>query len=94
MATMVATLAWPQGALAGASFFLFGVGPIVWTITSTTLRQTVTPGAMLGRVSAMFLTVNMGPGRSAPRSAAWSARSGAKPRACGWRWPASCCRRR
>jgi len=60
MATMVATLAWPLGTLAGASFFLFGFGPIVWTITSTTLRQTVTPGAMLGRVSAMFLTVNMG----------------------------------
>ena len=60
MATMVATLRWPQGALAGTSFFLFGFGPIVWTITSTTLRQTVTPGAMLGRVSAMFLTVNMG----------------------------------
>jgi len=60
MAAMVATLAWPQGALAGASFFLFGFGPIIWTITSTTLRQTVTPGAMLGRVSATFLTVNMG----------------------------------
>ena len=60
MAAMVATLRWPQGVLAGASFFLFGFGPIVWTITSTTLRQTVTPGAMLGRVSAMFLTVNMG----------------------------------
>jgi predicted MFS family arabinose efflux permease len=60
MATMVATLAWPQGLLAGASFFLFGFGPIIWTIASTTLRQTVTPGAMLGRVSAMFLTVNMG----------------------------------
>ncbi len=60
MGTMVATLAWPQGALAGASFFLFGFGPIIWTITSTTLRQTVTSGAMLGCVSAMFLTVNMG----------------------------------
>jgi predicted MFS family arabinose efflux permease len=60
MAAMVATLRWPQGVLAGASFFLFGFGPIVWTITSTTLRQTVTPGAMLGRVSAMFLTANMG----------------------------------
>jgi predicted MFS family arabinose efflux permease len=60
MAVMVATLAWPHGTLAGLSFFLFGFGPIVWTITSTTLRQTVTPGAMLGRVSAMFLTVNMG----------------------------------
>lgn len=60
MATMVATLRWPQAALAAASFLLFGFGPIVWTITSTTLRQTVTPGALLGRVSAMFLTVNMG----------------------------------
>ena len=39
---------------------LFGVGPILWTISSTTLRQTVTPQAMLGRVSAIFLTVNMG----------------------------------
>jgi predicted MFS family arabinose efflux permease len=60
MAVMVATLVWPRGLLAGLSFFLFGFGPIVWTITSTTLRQTVTPGAMLGRVSALFLTVNTG----------------------------------
>jgi predicted MFS family arabinose efflux permease len=59
-ATMVATLAFPHGALAACSFFLFGVGPIVWTITSTTLRQTVTPQALLGRVSAIFLTVNAG----------------------------------
>ena len=60
MATMVATLLWPSGWVAGAAFFLFGVGPILWTISSTTLRQTVTPQAMLGRVSAIFLTVNMG----------------------------------
>jgi outer membrane lipoprotein SlyB len=46
--------------VAASSFFLFGAGPIVWTITSTTLRQTVTPAAMLGRVSAIFLTVNAG----------------------------------
>jgi predicted MFS family arabinose efflux permease len=59
-ATMVATLLVPSGVLAGLSFFLFGVGPIIWTITSMTLRQTVTPAAMLGRVSALFLTVNMG----------------------------------
>jgi predicted MFS family arabinose efflux permease len=58
--TMVATLALPSGALAGLAFFLFGAGPIIWTITSTTLRQTVTPGAMLGRVSAIFLTANTG----------------------------------
>jgi predicted MFS family arabinose efflux permease len=58
--TMVATLLWPSGVLAAASFFLFGVGPIVWTISSTTLRQTVTPLPVLGQVSAIFLTVNTG----------------------------------
>jgi predicted MFS family arabinose efflux permease len=59
-ALMVATLAVPSGVLAALSFFCFGVGPIIWAITSTTLRQAVTPGAMLGRVSAVFLTVNAG----------------------------------
>jgi predicted MFS family arabinose efflux permease len=59
-ATMVATLFVPSGVLAGMAFFLFGVGPIVWTITSTTLRQSITPHAMLGRVSAVFLAVNAG----------------------------------
>lgn len=57
---MAATLLWPTGALAALSFFMFGAGPILWAITSTTLRQTVTPGAMLGQVSAIFLTVNTG----------------------------------
>jgi predicted MFS family arabinose efflux permease len=59
-ALMVATLALPSGVLAAFSFFCFGAGPIIWSITSTTLRQAVTPGAMLGRVSAVFLTVNAG----------------------------------
>ncbi len=58
--TMAATLWWPHGALAAASFFLFGAGPIIWSIASTTLRQTVTPHAVLGQVSAIFLTVNTG----------------------------------
>jgi len=57
---MVATLLQPGFALAATSFFLFGAGPIIWTITQTTLRQTVTPGARLGQVSAIFLTVNTG----------------------------------
>lgn len=57
---MVATLWWPSAWLAAASFFLFGAGPGVWVVSSTTLRQTVTPAAMLGRVSALFLTVNAG----------------------------------
>ncbi len=47
-------------ALPTLSFFLFGVGPIIWTISSTTLRQSITPTAALGRVTAIFLAVNMG----------------------------------
>jgi predicted MFS family arabinose efflux permease len=57
---MVATLFVPTGVLAGLAFFLFGAGPIIWTITTTTLRQGITPGAMLGRVGSVFLTVNAG----------------------------------
>lgn len=60
MATMLATLWWPSGWLAGVAFFIFGAGPVLWTISSTTLRQTVTPQALLGRVSSIFLTANMG----------------------------------
>lgn len=57
---MLATLWLPSAPLAAASFFLFGAGPVLWVVSSTTLRQTVTPAAMLGRVSALFLTVNAG----------------------------------
>jgi len=57
---MLATLWVPSGAIAGASFFLFGAGPILWTITTTTLRQSVTPIAMLGRISALVLTATFG----------------------------------
>jgi len=41
-------------------FFLFGFGPILWTIGQTTLRQAVTPQAMLGRVSALFMMAGYG----------------------------------
>jgi predicted MFS family arabinose efflux permease len=58
--TMAASLVWPLPALAALSFFLFGAGPIVWTVSSTTLRQTLTPGPMLGRVGSIFLTANAG----------------------------------
>ncbi|MBI5722221.1 MAG: MFS transporter [Burkholderiales bacterium] len=57
---MAASLVWPVAALAGLSFFLFGAGPIVWTVSSTTLRQTLTPAPMLGRVGSIFLTANAG----------------------------------
>ncbi len=50
---MVLTILLPSPLLAGFSFFLLGVGPIVWVISTTTLRQTVTPPDLLGRVSAI-----------------------------------------
>jgi hypothetical protein len=56
---MAATIVHPSGVLAGVSFF-FGVGPILWVITTTTLRQAVTPGQMLGRVSAVLMTATSG----------------------------------
>jgi predicted MFS family arabinose efflux permease len=59
-AVMLLTLWLPHGLLAGIAFFFFGFGPIIWTISSTTLRQTVTPPQMLGRVGSLFLTVNAG----------------------------------
>jgi hypothetical protein len=39
--------------LAGLGFFLLGVGPILWVISTATLRQSVTPSSLLGRVSAI-----------------------------------------
>jgi predicted MFS family arabinose efflux permease len=39
--------------LAALSFFLLGAGPILWVISTTTLRQSVTPPRLLGRVSAI-----------------------------------------
>jgi predicted MFS family arabinose efflux permease len=40
-------------ALACLGFFLLGVGPILWVISTATLRQSVTPPRLLGRVSAI-----------------------------------------
>lgn len=55
-ALVMALTVWlPTPLLAGASFFLFGVGPILWVISTTTLRQAVTPRALLGRVFAINL---------------------------------------
>jgi predicted MFS family arabinose efflux permease len=54
--TMVLTMWLPSGALAALSFFLMGIGPILWVISTTTLRQLVTPTPLLGRVSAIYAT--------------------------------------
>jgi predicted MFS family arabinose efflux permease len=50
---MALTAAIPSPVLAGLSFFLLGAGPILWVISTTTLRQSVTPPRLLGRVSAI-----------------------------------------
>ncbi|WP_298259972.1 MFS transporter [Bradyrhizobium sp.] len=52
-AIMALTTFIPAAPLAGLSFFLLGVGPILWVISTTTLRQSVTPPSLLGRVSAI-----------------------------------------
>jgi predicted MFS family arabinose efflux permease len=51
-AVMALTTVIPTPLLAGLSFFLLGAGPILWVISTTTLRQSVTP-QLLGRVSAI-----------------------------------------
>jgi predicted MFS family arabinose efflux permease len=50
---MALTAVIPSAWLAGLSFFLLGVGPILWVISTTTLRQSVTPPQLQGRVSAI-----------------------------------------
>ena len=50
---MALTTLVPSPWLAGLSFFLLGAGPILWVISTTTLRQSVTPPSLLGRVSAI-----------------------------------------
>ncbi len=52
-AVMALTTLIPAPWLAGLSFFLLGAGPILWVISTTTLRQSVTPPLLLGRVSAI-----------------------------------------
>jgi predicted MFS family arabinose efflux permease len=59
-AAMLASWWWPHAAWAALSFVLFGAGPLVWTVTTTTLRQTLVPVHVLGQVSAIFLTANAG----------------------------------
>jgi predicted MFS family arabinose efflux permease len=53
---MVLTIWIPSVLLAALSFFLLGGGPIIWVISTVTLRQTVTPRDLLGRVSALYVT--------------------------------------
>jgi predicted MFS family arabinose efflux permease len=52
-AVIALTTVFPTPILAGLGFFLLGAGPILWVISTTTLRQSVTPPRLLGRVSAI-----------------------------------------
>lgn len=62
-------------------FFFFGAGPVLWSITTATLRQAVTPSPLIGRVSAVVLTCTFG---ARPLGAAIAA-------IIGLRWGASAC---
>jgi predicted MFS family arabinose efflux permease len=57
---MLGSTAMPGAVLPALAFFLFGFGPILWTIAQTTLRQAVTPAAMLGRASALMTMATAG----------------------------------
>lgn len=57
---VLATIWHPSGLLIVVSFILFGAGPMLWTVTTSALRQAVTPGDMLGRVSAVVMTATAG----------------------------------
>src|SRR5262249_25437518 len=45
---------------AGFSYFVMGIGPMMWIIGTATLRQTVVPPELLGRASAVSLTSTQG----------------------------------
>ncbi len=60
-AVLVLLTVWlPVPVLAAVGFLLFGLGPVLWTISTTTLRQVVTENDMLGRVSALLVTATFG----------------------------------
>lgn len=57
---MVSTL-WSHAAtMAGVAFCFLGAVPILWVITTTPVRQAVTPERMLGRVSAIIMMTTAG----------------------------------
>jgi Na+/melibiose symporter-like transporter len=60
MATMATSLIGAGTIAPPIAFFLLGAGPILWTISTTTLRQSITPFDMLGRVSAIIVTATAG----------------------------------
>jgi hypothetical protein len=50
----------PNGGVAIASFFVIGFGDALWRVLATSLRQTVTPNHLLGRVNSVHRMFGMG----------------------------------
>lgn len=59
-ALMTATVGMPSPPLVCLSFFLFGLGPVLWSISTTTLRQAITPQQLIGRVSSLLVVTTYG----------------------------------
>jgi len=60
-AVLMAASVWvPARPLVWAGFFFFGAGPVIWSAATATLRQAVTPPALIGRVSAVVTTFTFG----------------------------------
>ena len=57
---MALTIWVPSPLLAALGYFLIGVGPVLWQISTTTLRQLVTPERLIGRVSSMITVASYG----------------------------------
>jgi predicted MFS family arabinose efflux permease len=57
---MALTIWVPSSWLAGFSFFVIGIGPMLWIIGTATLRQTIVPPALLGRASAVSIMATQG----------------------------------
>ncbi|WP_392564118.1 MFS transporter [Orbus wheelerorum] len=54
------TMIYPSNILVFISFFFFGFGPIIWTISTVSLRQLVTPNNMIAKISSVIMTVTFG----------------------------------
>lgn len=60
-AALIMMTVWvPSPSLVFLSFFLFGFGPVLWSISTTALRQAVTPPQMIGRVSSLLVVSTYG----------------------------------
>ena len=57
---MFLTLIYSVKILVFVAFFFFGFGPIIWTISTVSLRQLVTPSNMIAKVSSVIMTVTFG----------------------------------